>query len=81
MNMKVTVRSKILTDLYRGKNGMKCYQPITKMERDEKGDLATDCHSVLARCRKHFSQLLYLHGVNDVRHTEMHTVEPPVWAG
>jgi hypothetical protein len=30
----------------------------------------------LARWRNHFSQLLNIHGVNDVRQTEVHTAEP-----
>jgi len=42
---------------------MKCYQPRTNIERDEKGDLATDCHSILARWREHFSRLLNVHKV------------------
>jgi hypothetical protein len=32
----------------------------------------------LARWRNHFSQLLNVHGVNDVRQTEVHTAEPLV---
>jgi len=32
----------------------------------------------LARCRNHFSQLLNVHAVNDVRHIEIHTAEPLV---
>jgi hypothetical protein len=32
----------------------------------------------LARWRNHFSQLLNIHGVNDVRQTEVHTAEPLV---
>jgi len=32
----------------------------------------------MARWRNHFSQLLNLHGVNDVRQTEIHTAEPLV---
>ena len=32
--------------------------------------------SILARWRNHFSQLLNVHGVNDVGHTEIHTAEP-----
>jgi hypothetical protein len=32
----------------------------------------------LARCRNHFSQLLNIHGVKDVRQTEVHTAEPLV---
>jgi len=40
--------------------------------------LVTDCHSILERWRNHFSQLLNVHGVNDVRQTEIHTAEPLV---
>jgi hypothetical protein len=32
----------------------------------------------LARWKNHFSQLLNIHGVNDVRQTEVHTAEPLV---
>jgi hypothetical protein len=38
--------------------------------------LVTDCHSILARCRNHISRLFSLHGVSDVRQTEIHTAEP-----
>ena len=38
----------------------------------------TDSHSILARWRNHFSQLFIVHGVSDVRQTEIHTVEPLV---
>jgi hypothetical protein len=39
-------------------------------------DLVTDSYSILARWRNHFSQLLNVNGVNDVRQTEMHIAEP-----
>jgi len=32
-------------------------------------------HSILARCRNYFSQLLSAHGVNGVRQTEIHAAE------
>ena len=41
-------------------------------------ELLADYHSILARWRNHFSQLLNVHGVNDVRQTEIHTAEPLV---
>ena len=40
--------------------------------------MVTDSQSILARWRNHFSQLLNIHGVNDVRQTEIHTAEPLV---
>jgi hypothetical protein len=65
--------------LYKGINDFKkgC-QPRTNIVKDEKGDLVADSHSILARCRNHFSQLLNLHGDNDVRQRELHTTEPLV---
>jgi len=50
---------KKVRDLYRGINDfMKGYQPGNNTEKDEKGDLLTASHSILARWRNHFSQLL-----------------------
>ena len=66
-------------DLYRGINDFKTgYQPITTTVKDEKGDLVADPHSIMARWRNYFSQLLNVHEVKDVRQAEIHTVEPLV---
>ena len=59
----------------------KGYQPranIVKDEKDEKVDLVTDSYGILSRWRNHFSQLLNVHGVNNVRQTEIYTAEPLV---
>jgi len=40
--------------------------------------LVTDSQNVWSRWRNHFSQLLDVHVVNDVRLTEIHTAEPLV---
>jgi hypothetical protein len=62
--------------LYRGINDLKeGYQPRTNVVKDEKGDLVADSHSILARWRKPFFQLLNVHGVNYVRQTELHRAE------
>jgi hypothetical protein len=53
----------------------KGYQPRTNIVKDEKVEWVTNSHSILARCRNHFSQLLNVHGVNDHRQTEIHTAE------
>jgi hypothetical protein len=37
--------------------------------------LVTGSHSILARWRKHFSQLFNVHGVSEVRQTKIHTAE------
>ena len=48
------------------------------MVMDGKRDLVTDCRSILASWRNHFSQLFNVYGVIDVRQTEIHTAEPRV---
>jgi len=35
--------------------------------------LVADSHSILAGWKNHFSQLLNVHGINDVSQTEIHT--------
>jgi hypothetical protein len=53
----------------------KAYQLRTIIEQNEKSDLITVSHSIWASWRNHFSQLLNVHGVNDVRQTEVHEAE------
>jgi len=48
------------------------------MVKDEKGELVADRHSIVARWRNYFSQLLNVHQDNGVRQAEIHTVEPLV---
>jgi hypothetical protein len=50
----------------------KSYRPRTNIVKDEKDDFAAGLHAILYRWRKHFSQLLVLHGVHDVGQTETH---------
>ena len=40
--------------------------------------MVADSHSIMARWRNYFSQILNVHGVSDVRQAEIHTVEPIV---
>jgi hypothetical protein len=40
--------------------------------------LVEDSHSILARWKNYFSQLLNVHWINDVRQTEIHAAEPLV---
>jgi len=57
--------------LYRGINEFKKgYHSRTNIVKDEKGDLVADSHSILARWRNYFSQLLNVHGANHIRQTE-----------
>ena len=58
-----------IRDLYRGINDFKKgFQPRTNIVKVERGDLVADSHSILAMWRNQISQLLNIHGVNDVRH-------------
>ena len=68
--------------MYRRINDLKKgYQPRINIVKDDKGDLVADSQSILARCRNYFSQMLNVHGVSDIRETEIqiHTVEPVVF--
>jgi hypothetical protein len=49
---------------------------ILRRVKDEKGDLVID--NISAWWRNHFSQLLNVHGVIDVRQTEIHAAGPLV---
>jgi len=70
---------KNIRDLYRGINDFKKgYQPRTNEVKDKKRDFVVLSHSILTGWRNHFSQLLNVHWVNDVRQTEIHTAEPLV---
>ena len=44
--------------------------------KDDNGDLVVDSHSILARWRIYFSQILNVHEVNDFRQIEINTAEP-----
>ena len=74
-------KSKIknIWDLYRSiKDFKKGYQARISIVKDEKGNLVADSHSILASWREYLSQLLNVHGVNDVRQSKIHTAEPLV---
>jgi len=65
--------------LYRSINDFKKgYLPRTDILKDEKGDFVVDCHSILLRKGNSFSQLLNVHGFNDVRQKEIHTAKSVV---
>jgi len=57
-------KTKNIRGLYRGiKDFKKGYQPRTNVVKDKKGDLVTYLHSILAKWRNHFSQLLNVRGL------------------
>jgi len=56
----------------------KGYRPRTNIVKDEKCDLVTDSYSILGRWRNHLSQVLNVHGVNDVGQTAIHIAKPLV---
>jgi hypothetical protein len=73
MNLKI----KNNRDLYRGITDFKKgYLARNNIVKYEKGDWVTASHSIVARWRNHFYQPLIVHGVNDVKQTEIHMAEP-----
>ena len=75
--LETDIKINNVMDLYRGINDFKKgYQPRTTIVKDEKGDLVADSHSIMAKWRNYFSQLLNVHEVKDVRQAEIHTVKP-----
>jgi len=56
--LETNSKIKNIRDLYKGIDDFKKgYHPITNIAKDEKDKSFTDSHSILARCRNHFSQL------------------------
>jgi hypothetical protein len=43
-----------------------------------KSDLVADSHTIMARWRNYFFQILNVHGVSDIRQAEINTAELPV---
>ena len=61
--LETDIKINNVMDLYRGINDFKKgYQPRTTIVKDEKGDLVTDSHSIMARWRNYFSRLLNVRG-------------------
>jgi hypothetical protein len=59
---------KNVRDLCRGISDLnKGYQLRANIIKDEKCDLVTDSHIILARWRNHYSQLFNIHWVSDIR--------------
>jgi len=61
---ELEINSKVnsVRDLYRGINDFKKeYQPRTIIVKDEKAELVADPHSIMARWRNYFFQLLNVH--------------------
>jgi len=55
--LETNSKIKNIRDFYRGINDFKKgYQPRTNIVKDDKGDLVTDSHSILARWRKYFTR-------------------------
>jgi phage tail protein X len=74
--LETNSKIKNVRDLYWGINDFKKgYQPRTNIVKDVQGDLVVDSHSILARWKNCFSQILNAHGVNDVRQAKTHAVE------
>jgi len=70
--LETNSKTKNIRELCKGINDFKKgYQPRNNRVKDEKGDLVIQ--NILSRWGKHFSPLINLHVVNNVRQTEIHT--------
>jgi hypothetical protein len=68
LNLGLNHKNKNIRDLFRASVALSRVTSIEYyMVKDVKGDLVAYSHSMLARWRHHFSQLLCVHGVNDGR--------------
>jgi hypothetical protein len=73
LELETNSKIKNIRDLYRGINDLKKGDHLrTNIVKNEKGDLFTDSHSILARWRKHFSQVLNVYGVNYAKTQQNH---------
>ena len=64
--------------MYRGINDFKKgFQPRTIIVKEEKGDLVADSHSIMVTWRNYISQLLNVHGYDDVRQAEIPLLPEP----
>jgi hypothetical protein len=64
-------KNKNIRDLYKDINEFKRgYQPRNNLVKDENCDLLADSYNILNRWKNHFSQLLNVHNVSDVRQIE-----------
>jgi hypothetical protein len=70
-------KNKNIRDLYRGiYEFKKGYQQRINTIKEENGNLLVDPQNVLNRWKNFFNQVLYAHGVHDVRQMDIHTVGP-----
>jgi len=77
--LETNSKIKNIRGLWKGINDFKNgYQTRPKIVNDEKGYLVAGSHSIFARWRNYFSQLLNVHGIKAVRQTEIYTAEPLV---
>ena len=75
-DLETNSKIKNIRDLYRGISDFKKgYHSRTDVLKYETGDLVADCYSIVAKWRNYFSQSLNVHGVNDIKHTVIHTAE------
>jgi hypothetical protein len=66
--LKTNSKIKNIWELYSGISDFKKgYQPRTNMVEDEKGDLVTDCHCILARWRNQSLSAIEYYVVNSIQ--------------
>ena len=79
MFLETNSKIKNVRDFYRSISDFKKgYQPRSNVVKDEKDASDYRLPQILMQWRNHLSQLLNVHGVNDVRQTEIRAAEPLV---
>jgi len=74
--LETNSKIKNIRDMCRGVNDIKKdYPPRSNIVKDDRGEWVADSLSILVVCRNYLSQILNVHGVIDIRQTEIHTAE------
>jgi hypothetical protein len=76
--LKLAVASKISETCIEATVTLRRVTNLELIYYSEKGDWVTDSHNIVARWRKHFSQLFNVRGFSDIRQRKIHTAEPLV---
>jgi hypothetical protein len=71
MILKLIIKTKILQICRDINEFKKWYQPRINIIKYENGNLLADPHSVLNRWNNFFNQVLYVHGVHNVRQKDI----------
>jgi hypothetical protein len=74
--LETNSKNRNIRNIKRGINEFKKgYQPRSNLVKEENVDLHADSQNIFNRWKNCFIQLFNLHGVSDIRQTQIHTAE------